>query len=245
MFFDEIHIKPFIRYREDHIIRNNVDQPETEAKTFLALRVCCLMGGSTFVARLIPVHSLEHEFLSEQLKQLLHIVHDCGGFVDFLSDNCRCILRCLPIWSQIYLIFFENSSFYWSTDPVEARSTDLIEICKEELVTTIKKAKLYYSSFYPRNFEKQKDYLALDIFNAKKFSGTTTPWDDRHSCLLRRLQSFGTFFSLKVRTKTNVCITLDGSNSKPLMTQDWNTYEKWSNTSNTTYKHRIKSLTSD
>ena len=91
MFFDEIHIKPFIRYRGDHIIRNYVDQPETEAKTFLALMVCCLMGGSTFVARLIPVHSLEHEFLSEQLKQLLHIVYDCGGFVDFLSDNCRCI----------------------------------------------------------------------------------------------------------------------------------------------------------
>ena len=225
MFFDEIHIKPFIRYREDHIIRNYVDQPETEAKTFLALMVCCLMGGSTFVARLIPVHSLEHEFLSEQLKQLLHIVHDCGGFVDFLSDNCRCILRCLPIWSQIYLIFFENSSFYWSTDPVEARSTDLIEICKEELVTTIKKAKLYYSSFYSTNFEKQKDYLALDIFNAK---------------IIQR-----NYYTVGWSTQLFICITLDGSNSKPLMTGDWNTCEKWSNTSNTTYKHRIKSLTSD
>ena len=49
------------------------------------------MGGSTFVARFIPVHFLEFEFLRKQLKHLLHIIHDCGGFVFlYISHNLLC-----------------------------------------------------------------------------------------------------------------------------------------------------------
>ena len=89
--FDEIYIKPSIRKRGNHMIRKSVDQPEKAAKTILALMVCCSVGGPTFVARLIPMHTLKHEFLSEQLEKLLHIIHDSGGFVFLLmSDNLRC-----------------------------------------------------------------------------------------------------------------------------------------------------------
>ena len=40
---DEIHIKPSIRCRGNHIVGNSVDHPEKPAKTILALMVCCMM----------------------------------------------------------------------------------------------------------------------------------------------------------------------------------------------------------
>ena len=88
---DEIHIKPSIRYRGNHIIGNSVDHPEKPAKTILALMVCCMMGRPSFVARLIPVHTLTHEFLHKQTERLLEIIHDCGGFVYLvMTDNLQC-----------------------------------------------------------------------------------------------------------------------------------------------------------
>lgn len=88
---DEIHIKPSIRYRGNHIIGNSVDQPQKPARTILALMVCCMMGGPSFVARLISIYTIGHEFLFDQTKQLLEIIHDCGGFVFLvMTDNLRC-----------------------------------------------------------------------------------------------------------------------------------------------------------
>ena len=83
---NEIHIKPSIIYRGNHIIGNSVDHLEKPAKTILALMF--MMGGPSFVARLIHVHTLTHECLHEQTGRLLEIIHDCGGFVFLvMTDN--------------------------------------------------------------------------------------------------------------------------------------------------------------
>ena len=86
-----MHIKPSIRHRGNHIIGKSADAPDKPGKTILLLMVCCSIGGPSFVAGLIPVFSLKHAFLTEQLEWLLRIVHNCGGFVFlYMSDNLRC-----------------------------------------------------------------------------------------------------------------------------------------------------------
>ena len=56
----------------------------------LALMVNLFFGAPAFVARLISVHRLEANFLYDQLIQLLHCIHNNGGFVyALMSDNLR------------------------------------------------------------------------------------------------------------------------------------------------------------
>ena len=68
---DEIHIAPSIRYRGGHRIGSSVDQPEKAAKTVLGLMVETMYGGTSFMARLIPVFSLDAKFLFEQIEIII------------------------------------------------------------------------------------------------------------------------------------------------------------------------------
>ena len=50
-------------------------------KTILALMVAPLTGKPSFVARLIPVHSLTAELLYDQVSKLLQIIHEATGYM--------------------------------------------------------------------------------------------------------------------------------------------------------------------
>ena len=85
---DEIHMKPSVRYQKVHVIGYSIDEPTKAAKTILALMVCPILGGPAFVARLIPVFSLKHGLLYDQLLKLLTIIPESGGFVFLvITDN--------------------------------------------------------------------------------------------------------------------------------------------------------------
>ena len=87
---DEIHIKPSMQYQGGHVVGFSEDQPDEAAKTVLSFMVSPLMGGPAFIARLIPVHSLDHNMIFDQIQQLLKIIHDCSGFVYLvMTDNLR------------------------------------------------------------------------------------------------------------------------------------------------------------
>ena len=87
---DEIHVKPSIQYQGGHIVGYSEDHPDKPAKTILTFMVSPLLGGPAFATRLIPVHSLKHEMMMEQLLMLIQIIHDCEGFVYLvISDNLR------------------------------------------------------------------------------------------------------------------------------------------------------------
>ena len=81
---DEIHIKPPIQYQGSHSGFSN-DQPGKPAKTILYFMVSPLMGGPAFIARLIPVYSLDHELIFDQRNHLIKTIHDSSGFV-YLVD---------------------------------------------------------------------------------------------------------------------------------------------------------------
>ena len=60
---DEVHIKPAIRYRGNHLIGSAIDDPTKAARTALTITVCPLMGGPSFVVRILPIYSVTHEIM--------------------------------------------------------------------------------------------------------------------------------------------------------------------------------------
>ena len=86
----EIHIKPSIQYQGGHVVGFSNDQPDKPAKTILSFMVSPLMGGPAFIARLIPVYSLNHELIFDPINHLIKIIHDSSGFVYLVrTDNLK------------------------------------------------------------------------------------------------------------------------------------------------------------
>ena len=98
---DEIHIKPGIRYHANRLIGQSVDQPDKAARTVLAFMIAPLFGGPAFIARLIPLYTLDADLLFDQLLQA--IVHQCNGFALLtMCDNLRANQRLYRLLSEKY-----------------------------------------------------------------------------------------------------------------------------------------------
>lgn len=88
LLFDEIYVKPSVRYRGGHLIGYSIDNPTHLAKTMLAIMFKPFFGGSSFVCRILPVSSLSPSFVVEHLTQVTHVITENGGsVVCFMSDN--------------------------------------------------------------------------------------------------------------------------------------------------------------
>ena len=101
---DEIYVKASVRYRVGNIIGLSVDQdPPKPAKTILGLMVNFLYGTPGFIARLLPLFSLNAEFLMEQLVLLIQIVHDAGGYAFLtMTDNLSVNAKMSRLFQQTY-----------------------------------------------------------------------------------------------------------------------------------------------
>ena len=87
---DEIYVKASVRYRAGNIIALTVDQdPPKPAKTNLGLMVNFLYGTPGFIARLLPLFSLNAEFLMELLMLLIQIGYAFLTMTDNLSVNVK------------------------------------------------------------------------------------------------------------------------------------------------------------
>ena len=100
---DEIHIKPSIRYQGGHVLGYSVDDPSKAAKTVLAMMITPMMGKPSFVARLLPIFSLNHEMLHNELVTLLGIINDCGGYpFGIMNDNLKANQSCFNLFHKIF-----------------------------------------------------------------------------------------------------------------------------------------------
>lgn len=90
LIFDEIHLKPSLRYRGGHVLGYSFDRPKELARTMLAYMIKLVFRSQqkSFLIRLVPVHTLTAELLYDQTMNLLQIIHSAGGKVlSLLSDN--------------------------------------------------------------------------------------------------------------------------------------------------------------
>ena len=100
---DEIYIKPAIRYSCQHIIGFSMDQPDQPATTVLAILIAPVMGAPAFVARLLPMCSLEGVFLFEQVSIIIKLIHESTGYVFLvMSDNLRTYQNCFSLMRRAH-----------------------------------------------------------------------------------------------------------------------------------------------
>ena len=98
---DEVHIKPSVRFQGNHLIGYSVDQPDKPARTILALMVCPSLGGKPFVARLIPIYTLDGDMLFDQILKLINIIHEASGNVFLvMCDNLRANTRTFGLFHE-------------------------------------------------------------------------------------------------------------------------------------------------
>lgn len=88
LIFDEVYVQASYRFRGNHIIGLSEDDPESPAKTILAFMIRPLMGGEAFICRLIPIHSLQADFIKKEIESIIPIISAQGGkVVAIMSDN--------------------------------------------------------------------------------------------------------------------------------------------------------------
>ena len=101
LMFDEVYVKPSVRFRGSHVIGKAADQPEKAARTVLSVMLKPLFCSESFVIRLLPVFSLTAEFLYSHLKTLIVIIHENGGtVVSLICDNASVNRKCFKMFNN-------------------------------------------------------------------------------------------------------------------------------------------------
>lgn len=86
--FDEVYVLPSIRYRGGHVIGKAVDDIQKPARTVFSIMIKPLLDGTSFMARLVPVHKFSTEICSDEVMKIVALLgqHDCE-VVSLISDN--------------------------------------------------------------------------------------------------------------------------------------------------------------
>ena len=88
-------------FQGNHLIGYSVDQPDKLARTILALMVCPSLGGKPFVARLIPIYTLDGDMLFDQILKLINIIHEASDNVFLvMCDNLRAHARTFGLFHE-------------------------------------------------------------------------------------------------------------------------------------------------
>lgn len=101
LLFDEMYVKPSVRYRCRHLLGQSLDDRTKKARTVLAIMAKPLMGGKPFILRLLPVYHLTAQFLKSHLSSCIRIINENGGQVVALaSDNHPTNRRCFGLFKD-------------------------------------------------------------------------------------------------------------------------------------------------
>ena len=88
LLFDEMYVKPSVRYRGKHLLGAAIDSPSNPAKTILAIMVKPLFGGPSFVCRLLPILHLTPAMIYDHITPVVEMIKENGGTVSALiCDN--------------------------------------------------------------------------------------------------------------------------------------------------------------
>ena len=102
--FDEIHIKPGLQFQGQHVLGNaqNTTEP-TPANAMLGTMVNPSYGAPAFIARLVPVKNLKHEFLYGIVLSVVELIHVNGGRVFLLmSDNLSVNKKTFKTFHEVF-----------------------------------------------------------------------------------------------------------------------------------------------
>ena len=87
---DEIYVKRSLLYHSRQLfgkVYNNEDEP---ANAVLGIMIKCQFGGPSFLFKMVPVKGMTAEFLYEQVKATLALIHNASGApITIIADGNR------------------------------------------------------------------------------------------------------------------------------------------------------------
>ncbi|XP_047140823.1 uncharacterized protein LOC124815934 [Hydra vulgaris] len=117
LLFDEMYVKPSIRFRGCHLIGYSEDNPTEIAKTILCFMIKPMFGKPAFVCRMAPVYKLSGIFVQNLNVEITQTVAKLGGeIVCLISDN-------LPTNRSVYQFFALSLNEPW-----------LANICNQSII---------------------------------------------------------------------------------------------------------------
>nr|XP_047135492.1 uncharacterized protein LOC124812659 [Hydra vulgaris] len=107
LLFDEMYVKPSIRFRGCHLIGYSEDNPAEISKTILCFMIKPMFGKPAFVCRMAPVYKLSGIFVQNLIVEITQTVAKLGGeILCLISDN-------LPTNRSIYQFFALSLNEPW------------------------------------------------------------------------------------------------------------------------------------
>ena len=87
---DEIYLKQSLLYHGGELFGKAANNPDALANTSLGIMIKCLLGGPTFIFKMIPVKGLTASFLYEQVNTTLKMIQNASGIpVSIILDGNR------------------------------------------------------------------------------------------------------------------------------------------------------------
>ena len=186
--FDEMYVKPSLRYRGNHLLGIAEDDQSQLARTMLAIMLKPLFKTRSFMVRLIPIYKLSPEFLYSSLSTVYSLVREVGGeVIAFISDNHRTNRTCYELMSSnavykdVILLHdpvhvMKSIRNNWISEKNQTISIlfddvykagkwhDIVHVYNQEKDLTIRMTRLTTRSLYPTAIERQKVSLLENVF---------------------------------------------------------------------------------
>ena len=191
LLFDEVYVKPSIRYRGGHLIGYALDKPNTPAKTILAIMFRPFFGASSFVCRLLPVASLTAQFLVQNLQEVKDLIsNNNGSVVGLICDNHPTNRSAFQIFNEsdssepLFLLndtvhLFKSIRNNWFTEKSKRLTltfrgqiltgnwNDIISIYEKERGNPVTRTLLSFEAVFPSPIDRQKVSLMTQVFDDK------------------------------------------------------------------------------
>ena len=108
----KVYVKQMLLYHGGSVFGRAADDTSSLAKTMLGIKIVCLLGGPSFLIKMIPVAKLNSKFLYKQLQNTEENIEKARGSVKaIISDGNRVNSTCF----QKYATLPEKP---WVTDAV-------------------------------------------------------------------------------------------------------------------------------
>ena len=90
LLFDEVYVKKMMSYHGGTVFGKALNNPGLLANAVLGLMLDCLLGGPSFLAKMLPVRNLTSDFLKEQVELMMKAIDGSNGTVlALICDNNR------------------------------------------------------------------------------------------------------------------------------------------------------------
>ena len=104
---DEVYIKKALLYHGGTVFGNAKNDPSKLATTMLGIMIKCLMGGPTFLLKMIPINGLDANFLFEQVNHVVDLIKDTSGEVaSIVCDGNRTNQRYSNFQYYCYILYY-------------------------------------------------------------------------------------------------------------------------------------------